>query len=253
MSELIQDLRIIAGTGDLLPLIQELEITITRQNVMPTMKIESSGTADKQPILFHLAASDAAGELRTVMRKVRMLVTEAYPHLNCVNSHPTNVAMWLLLFPDLLNEHPRIEWITNAVHLAVYSGLKAIDSPPERALLGFCEECGRALWVIMESGDTFDERLVKCCNTSSSVRELRTRLRERLSKALVTPAESVGLVYAFTGEEVKSPEAFKKKIKRRLAPSVAYPGGKYYAEDVLKLYAPEAWGKYVGDVTDSGG
>lgn len=248
MIRLEDDLHIIAGR-DGAPLMDELEVTTTRQSNNPGMRLSVSQSKDETPILFNQRSSDATDGLKRTMRTVRWMMQGAYPHINCVTSHPTDVARWLLLIPGLIEDHPGSVHIVSSIRLSVDSALNAIDNAPTRVFVGWCPSCGQNLFAESTGDPTDAERLVKCCGRAETVRDLRARLFDKLSSTYVTPAQSVGLVTTVTGEAVVNPESLKRKIRKKLTGELGY----YRFTEVLALVDPDGWGRgFVTDVTDTG-
>jgi hypothetical protein len=168
--------------GDVPWLIDELEVTITKQRAA----IDGDGAASAEtPLMYHLPAAEKRDALRhSLVTAVRFCVEEGVrnsdPGPEWPEDNMTSMSRWLLWRVDGLALNDMGEEITRGVRDAVRACRHIIDKPPERAYAGPCPECKRDLYHRHDAAE------VKCpgCGQRWDVAEVNEWMRERISTHL---------------------------------------------------------------------
>jgi hypothetical protein len=162
----------------------DLEVTLTRQDVMP--KAPRSGTNGGSPMGFSVRASDAKAQLEAAVWYWVYLFADANSHLDFDPFTATvpEACAWIAQFPGLIAQLPNAESMWSDLTTAVTAAVNAVDTPGPRSLVGECGEptvddktgepkiCDAGLFALE------DARLATCttCRAVHSVKDRRQRL-----------------------------------------------------------------------------
>jgi hypothetical protein len=229
--------------GDVPWLIEELEITITKQRAA----IDGDGAASAEtPLMYHLPAAEKRDALRlALVTAVRFCNEEGVRNSDPGDEWPedTPVAMsrWLLWRVDGLALNDMGEEIAKEIRDAVRSCRHIIDKPPERAYAGPCPECGRDLYH--RHGDK--GVLCRGCGSNWDVGEvnewMRQRIKDHMADRLVTAREAATLLGRF-GLPVEQGTIDKWRERNRVTEVGHNPKGHrlYRWDELLDLAAHHA-------------
>jgi hypothetical protein len=182
--------------GDVPWLIEELEITITKQRAA----IDGDGAASAEtPLMYHLPAAEKRDALRhALVVAVRFCVEEGVrnsdPGLAWPDDDLASMSRWMLWRVDGLALNDMGEEITRAIRDTVRACRHVIDKPPERAYAGPCPECKRDLYHRHNAAE------VRChgCGQRWDVGEVNKWMSERITEhmrdKLVTAQEGAALL-----------------------------------------------------------
>ena len=238
--QLLADLRLIAGEGLPTTLMQDLQVTVTRQNKTAPPGVGSGG-GDDRPILFDQRASDCAGMLMVIIRTVARMMLQENDHLSVPEDESSAIARWLLVVRDLMRELPAITWVASAVRRVVDDSVKAIDLPVEHAYLGACTQCYRSIYVPLDGdGRLPTDHVVTCCGVDRDLEDLQAVLLDKLRGVRVTPTEAVGLVLAALGRRYK-PDTIRRKLKKAEVEPWGLRGDTpvYDVIEIIELFKPK--------------
>jgi len=210
------------------PLIEDLDVTLTKQDAVRPFFGMTAGGSDEQPIIYNQSASEAGHELVRAVHRVSRWMVEHYTHLMFpCDTSVTGLAKWLLLLPNLVLEHPKATTMAMMIRGAVLSVHHVIDRPEERAYLGPCRGelrdegvCKASLYAV--EGEAF----VRCrvCRTWWAVEELREYLLAIAGDQVVTARDAVGLINPNTGVEITQATIRGWKRRNKVKPVGSYKG-----------------------------
>lgn len=204
--KLVLNLSMIAGSDTLLSLVEELDITITRTDCIGTASLGVLvGGGGETPQVFHPKASDLQGVLRSVTRYWGLTFRNLHPHLTWPGGERADViARWMLLFPDLLSEHPHAGMMVTDIGSIVGRVFRVIDRPADRVFIGPCggqisvdRQCDESLYGIAGRSH------LRCrgCGVVWDLAERRADLKARAVDTLAPASDMVGFETVF-GREV---------------------------------------------------
>lgn len=155
--------RLERALGDLPALIEDLDVTLTRQSVIGAHGDGGKpAKKDAQPLSINLAAADVAHDLRhTLVSAVRHL-TEARGIVDLPADNPTSMAHWLLKHHDSIHLDPAGPDIADAIHAVTSRIWQVVDLPTTRGRfkVGMCPEldtegipCPGEVWAYLPAED----------------------------------------------------------------------------------------------------
>jgi hypothetical protein len=184
-------------------LIEELQITITRQDVLGSPLL--GGRSPEQALLFHEAASEVSWILRNTISTWARDVAETYAHLTLSATTTTEAAGWLANLPTLLAEHPAAGELHDEITSVVREVRRVIDRSAERIYLGKCgstideQVCDDDLYGIVDR----DTAHCRTCGTEYDAHTRWLDIQDRVRGSLATAAEIAGAAARMYGRMLK--------------------------------------------------
>jgi len=173
-------------------LVDELEVTITRQDKVVASSVGSSGHKET-PLPFNGTASLARTELRHFLGSWARDAAErsgaALP-TTVDRDVISDAARWLLEHEGAVRHHPAADDLCEEITNAVWGAVRAIDRPPDRVFAGWC--CGAVLYA--RPGAT--SATCRWCETGHDVRGQRDLLLRQLEDRHETAADAARILGA---------------------------------------------------------
>lgn len=197
--------------GDVPWLVEELEVTITKQRaaidgdgaVSATCSCDDDDDKCQHALVpFHIPAAEKRDALRhALVTAVRFCreegVRNSDPGPDWPEDNLPSMSRWMLWRIDGLALNDMGEEITRDIRDAVRGCRHVIDKPPDRAYAGPCPECKRDLY------HRHDAANVKCqgCGSTWDIAEvnawMKDRIEEHMLDKLVTAREGATLLSRF--------------------------------------------------------
>jgi hypothetical protein len=160
--------------GDLPALIEDLDVTLTRQGVTGAHSGEGKPPKkDAQPLPLHNGAAEVASNLRYVLAtSVRYLTETRGIRLDGPDDPPTVwLARWLLTHHASIRLDPAGPDIASDIHGITSAIMDVVDLPKTRSQfkVGMCpEDCPGEVWVHLPAEDLGEAATMECrlCGTS---------------------------------------------------------------------------------------
>lgn len=191
LGELTAALRELTGTGTQAGLLAELEITLSRQDVLEDPGVVRSRAAT---LPFREHASALAGAAATTITTWARDLHGHNPHLRPPSGTVANAARWLAGLPNLLALHPAADELhADLTNLAAQIRF-CIDRRPDRVYSGPCGAdtdtgpCPGHLYA--HTGN--DRVTCPACGAEHDVAERRTWMIDRSQDVLVTAPVALG-------------------------------------------------------------
>jgi hypothetical protein len=239
LGQLLAALRELTGGNGGLGLLAELDITLSRQDVLAAGNPVGHRTDAPLPFRPEVSAiaSAAANTITTWARDLH----EHNPHLRPPAGTPTDAARWLAGWPSLLALHPAADElhtdITGLTHQIRYH----IDHRPDRVHSGPCGAptdtgpCPGHLYARAGAG------MVTCpaCGADHDVAERRAWMTDRARDTLLTAPVALGWARLLLDHEIR-PGTWRSWLsRRRVLPRATDRFGRnlYRFGDVVDLVA----------------
>jgi len=177
-------------------LYHELQITVSRQDVISRDVKTRKTRGESQPLPFKEHAAEVLADLRNTVYYWAGQFKEANPHLATRRFTVPEAAHWLASFPGLLAMHPRAGDLVNDILRVTTDARRAVDRPAEKKYLGRCEveteygKCDAELFGFEH------KTTVRCpdCETEHDSLELWNAFQEKVRGYAATPAEIAGYI-----------------------------------------------------------
>lgn len=217
-----------ARLGHVPSLVEELEVTVTRQDKLTANRTGAAG--HDKPLAFNERASAARLHLRDILG---LWCRDVADHGGLtLPSDATDVtvaaALWLTQHPGAVRHHPAAAELFEEVSEAVRLAFAAIDRPPDALFAGRCE-CGGLLYAWP------GREWVPCraCGLEYHAQDRRDWMLVQLANHEGTAAE-VSLVLAAVGVRVSRNTITKWASRAKLG---RVDGGRYRVGDVVAVAA----------------
>lgn len=153
--------------GDLPALIEDLDITLTRQGVTGAHSEGKPPKKDAQPLPLHNGAAEVASNLRYILAtSVRYLTETRGIRLDGPDDPPTVwLARWLLTHHASIRLDPAGPDIASDIHGITSAIMDVVDLPKTRSQfkVGMCpEDCPGEVWVHLPAEDLGEAATMEC-------------------------------------------------------------------------------------------
>jgi uncharacterized Zn finger protein (UPF0148 family) len=214
-------------------LLDDLDVTLTKQS--QTRSQGGDTEQDATPTPFHVGASNAAGNLSSILTSWAALVQEETGHRYVGDGSSQSVASYLLCHVDWLANHEAAEDCYREVLDATAQCKRVVDIQPGRRIIGVCGSrinavtCTETVWA------TEGHSTVRC-RTCGAEWDVRERRLDSYLKATNTAQDTPTLTRAFNhdGIAVTTDRIYQWVRRGFLEPT--RPGGKrFVVAHVAKL------------------
>lgn len=158
--------RLERALGDLPALIEDLDITLTRQGVTGAQSEGKPTKLDAQPSPLHVGAAEVASNLRYVLATSIRYLTEARGIVTGPADNPLSMAHWLFTHHASIRLDPAGPDIASDIHGITTAIMGVIDLPTTRSQfkVGLCPEgdCPGEVWVHLPAEDLGEPATMVC-------------------------------------------------------------------------------------------
>lgn len=191
---------LVALLGEIPALIDDLAITLTRQDCIGAGGMRVTGGSDEQPLPINLAASDAHDLLHSTLASWARHTEESRGHAYMGPRSTIGLSTWLATNVTRLAMTEGCEEAHDEIEHAMSQCRRACDLAKDRnILLGICQGCGSQVHVPpgKEHGSC------QCCGAWLTLEETRAAIDSGLTEIVLQPKDAVQMVNTRYGCDLK--------------------------------------------------